>query len=213
VLNCFDQFLELYREGLVNHFFWHWADTSEPYRDFETYASLYGREMEQVMEAYVEQIARGELLPIAHINELVLYLITGKERGHTACAVELARNFDIMAGKIYACADLPPDVGEIKDIRNPGLTRDALNPLIHYKAWLGCGQCGVHSYCGGRCPVQAISGSRDRTLQICQLMRLHVGIVQKRIDEIKDAMTKNGISPQDIYDRSAFISRYTDVVP
>jgi uncharacterized protein len=213
VLNCFDQFLELYREGLVNHFFWHWADTSEPYRDFETYASLYGREMEQVMEAYVEQIARGELLPIAHINELVLYLITGKERGHTACAVELARNFDIMAGKIYACADLPPDVGEIKDIRNPGLTRDALNPLIHYKAWLGCGQCGVHSYCGGRCPVQAISGSRDRTLQICQLMRLHVGIVQKKIGEIKDAMTKNGISPQDIYDRSAFISRYTDVVP
>ena len=61
--------------------------------------------------------------------------------------------------------------------------------------------------------MQALSGSPERTLQICQLMRLHVGIVNERIDDISTALGENGISLQDLYDRSAYLARYTDVVP
>ena len=213
LLNCFNQFLELYREGLVNHFFWHWADTTEPYKDFPAYVDRYGQELEEVMETYVAKVLEGEVLPIAHLNELVLYLVAGKERGHTACAVELAQNYDVMGGKIYACADLPPSLGGFIEADDSDFAESDLSRLVEYKNWLGCPECGVRPYCGGRCPVQALCGSRERTLQICQLMRLHVGIVQERIVDILTGLRRNGISLQDVYDRSAYIARYTDVVP
>lgn len=213
LLKCFDKFLELYREGLVNHFFWHWADTKEAYKDFASYVKKYGAELEQVMERYVEKALEGEILPIAHLNELILYLTTGREQGHTACGVELARNYDIMGGAIHACADLPPSVGGFVgsdgfDFKEPDLSR-----LVEYENWLSSHECGVYPYCGGRCPVQALSGSPERTLQICQLMRLHVGIVRERIDDISTALGQNGISLQDLYDHSAYLAHYTDVVP
>jgi len=44
-------------------------------------------------------------------------------------------------------------------------------------------------------------------------MRLHVGIVQERLGDIIDGIRKNRISIQDIYNRSAFLAKYTDVVP
>jgi len=44
-------------------------------------------------------------------------------------------------------------------------------------------------------------------------MRLHVGIVQERIVEIFKGIKENGITLQEIYDRSAFLAKYTDVVP
>ena len=44
-------------------------------------------------------------------------------------------------------------------------------------------------------------------------MRLHVGIVQDRISDIFEGIKKNGITLQQIYDRSAFLAKYTDVVP
>jgi radical SAM protein with 4Fe4S-binding SPASM domain len=169
--------------------------------------------LEEVTERYVEKALQGEILPIAHLNELILYLITGKERGHTACGVELARNYDIMGGEIHACADLPPSVGGFigsdgSDFNEPDFSR-----LVEYKDWLRCHECGVYPYCGGRCPVQALSGSPERTLQICQLMRLHVGIVRERIDDISTALDQSGMSLQDLYDSSAYLTRYTDVVP
>lgn len=64
-----------------------------------------------------------------------------------------------------------------------------------------------------RCPVQALSGSPERTVQICALMRLHVGIVRERIAGIAKLLERNHITAQDIYDRSARFARYTDVVP
>ena len=213
LLNCFNQFVELYEEGLANHFFWHWADTKEPYKDFPTYVERYGQELEEVMETYVAKVMHGEVLPIAHLNELVLYLAAGRERGHTACAVELARNYDIMGGKVYACSDLPPSLAGCIAEGDYDYTEPDLSHLVKYKDWLRCSECGVHPYCGGRCPVQALCGSPERTLQICQLMRLHVGIVQERIVDILTGLTRNGISLQDVYDRSAHIARYTDVVP
>lgn len=213
--NCFEEFLRLYEEGLVNHFFWHWAEKREPFGDFQSFLTHYGQELERIMDIYVQKIQGGQLLPIAHLNELILYLFTGKERGHTACGVELAKNYDIVSGQVYCCADLPSclSIGELDREGKLDLREYDLNSLVSYKSWLGCFRCGVHAYCGGRCPVQVVSGSEERTYQYCQLMRLHVGLVQKRIPDILRSMKNNGITPQDIYERSAFLAKYTDVVP
>jgi uncharacterized protein len=215
LFNCFGEFMKLYEKGLVNHFFWHWAEDREPFRDFPSFGASYGQELEQLMDIYVQRISEGELLPIAHLNELILFLLTGEERGHTACGVELAKNYDIVSSKVYSCADLPSchSIGELDKGGKLNLEESDLNTLIEYKNWLGCKQCGIHFYCGGRCPVQVIAGSKERTYQYCQLMRLHVGIVQDRVQEIVKSMEKNRITLQDIYDRSAFVARYTDVVP
>jgi radical SAM protein with 4Fe4S-binding SPASM domain len=215
LINCFEEFLRIYREGLVSHFFWHWAESRESFSDFQSYILKYGQELEKIMDVYVQKILEGKLLPVIHINELILFLITAKERGHTACGVELAKNYDIVSGKLYPCADLPSSlsIGEMGKNGRLKLREYELNSLVEYKKWLGCYRCGIHPYCGGRCPVQVIAGSRERTYQICQLMRLHVGIVQKRIFEILKGLKKNRISLQDIYDQSAFMAKYTDVVP
>jgi radical SAM protein with 4Fe4S-binding SPASM domain len=213
LLNCFNQFVELYEAGVVNHFLWHWADTREPYKDFPAYVERYGRKLEEMMETYVAKAMHGAVLPIDHLNELVLYLVTGKERGHTACAAELARNYDVMGGEVYPCSDLPPSLAECIPEDDSDSIEPNLSRLVKYKDWLRCSECGVHPYCGGCCPVQALCGSPERTLQICQLMTLHVGIVQERIADILTGLPRNGISLQEVYDQSAYIARYTDVVP
>jgi radical SAM protein with 4Fe4S-binding SPASM domain len=215
LLNCFEEFRSLYQEGQVNHFFWHWAETQEPYEDFQSYTEKYDQELQKIMDVYEEMLSGGELLPVCHVNELILYLITGKERGHTACGVELAKNYDVVSSKVFPCADLPSShqIGELDAEGKLNLKEEDLSSLVEYKDWLGCYECGVHPYCGGRCPVQAVAGSRERTFQYCQLMRLHVGIIQDRINDIATALKKNSISLQDIYERSAFLARYTDVVP
>jgi radical SAM protein with 4Fe4S-binding SPASM domain len=215
LFNCFEEFMRLYQRGLVNHFFWHWAEDREPFRDFPNFVKMYGQDFEKIMDFYVNRISKGEILPVVHVNELVLFLLTGKERGHTACAVELAKNYDIVSGKVYPCADLPSShsIGELDKNGRLTIEKFNLNSLVEYKEQLGCFQCGVHFYCGGRCPVQVLAGSKERTLQYCQLMRLHVGIVQERISDIFEGLQKNGITLQQIYDRSAFLAKYTDVVP
>lgn len=215
LFNCFEEFLRLYKEGLVNHFFWHWAEAREPFEDFESFAMKYGQELKDVMDIYVQKIIDGELLPIAHVNELILFIVTARERGHTACGVELAKNYDIVSGEVYPCADLPSchSIGGLDKDGILNLQESDLDSLVGYKKWLGCYQCGVHPYCGGRCPVQVLAGSRERTYQYCQLMRLHVGIIQERISDILDGLKRNRITLQTLYDRSAFLAKYTDVVP
>lgn len=215
LLVCFEEFMRLYEDGLVNHFFWHWAENREPFKNLSAYAFQYAEEFDRILRVYISKLKAGELLPIAHVNELVLFLLTGKERGHTACGVELAKNFDIVSGKVFPCADLPPDMS-IECLGFDGKIEQGeldLAKFVHYKEQLGCFQCGVHPYCGGRCPVQAIAGSPERTWQICQLMRLHVGLVRERMDEIIEGLQSHNISLQNIYDRSAFLAKYTDVVP
>jgi len=215
LFNCFEEFMRLYQEGLVNHFFWHWAEDRRSFQDFPNFVKKYGQEFEEIMDFYVTKISRGEILPVVHVNELILFLLTGKERGHTACAVELAKNYDIVSGKVYSCADLPSShsIGELDKNGRLNMDEHDLNSLVEYKDQLGCFQCGVHFYCGGRCPVQVLAGSKERTLQYCQLMRLHVGIVQDRISDIFEGLKKNRITLQQIYDCSAFLAKYTDVVP
>jgi len=209
---CFEQFLKLYQDGLVDHFFWHWAETKDAFNDFPGYIDRYGAELEKVLDEYIKSLSAGRLLPIAHLNELILYLATGRERGHSACAVELAKNYDILDGRVFPCADLPEPLG-LGHKGEAALGERDLQDLVQYKDWLGCNQCGVHPYCGGRCPVQALAGSPERTVQYCQLMRLHVGIVQDRMPAIIEGFARAGISLQNIYDGSAFLAKYTDVVP
>jgi uncharacterized protein len=215
LLNCFEEFRRLYEEGLVNHFFWHWAEKREPFEDFPSYVVNYGQDLEKIMDTYVQNISRGIILPIAHVNELILFLLTAEERGHTACGVELAKNYDIVSGKVYPCADLPSclSIGGLDEGRRLKLREYDLDSLVDYKSRLGCYQCGVHFYCGGRCPVQVVAGSEERTYQYCQLMRLHVGLVQDRISDILSGLERNGITLQALYDQSAFLAKYTDVVP
>jgi radical SAM protein with 4Fe4S-binding SPASM domain len=175
----------------------------------------YRSDLVKVMDTYVSEMKNGRVLPISHISELVLYLISGRKRGHSACGVELAENYDIINGRVCACADLPPNLGNVSADRNGRFRagRKELATLVGYKDWLGCYKCGVHFYCGGRCPVQALTGSRKRTFQYCRLMKLHVETVKERIPEIKKVLKRHGITLQNIYDQSAFITRYTDVTP
>jgi len=215
LLVCFEEFMRLYEKNLVNHFFWHWAEDKEPYQDLSAYAHTYAKDLEHIMKVYTSRLFCGELLPVAHINELILYFLTGKERGHTACGVELEKNYDIVSGKVYPCADLPPEMSiNCTDLsRSTEIGEHSLDRFIEYKDQLGCFRCGVHAYCGGRCPVQAIAGSPERTRQICQLMRLHVGIIQEYLDEIVRSVKDHNITPQYIHGHSAFLAKYTDVVP
>jgi len=215
LIDCFHEFSDLHDQGLVDQFFWHWVESSTPFKDLAGYAATYETDLRQIMDIYAEKLKKGMVLPITHINELVLYLLSGKSRKSTACGVELARNYDIVDGRIHSCADLPVQysIGTIADDGTPHITPQDLSWLTNYKNDLGCKKCGVHGYCGGRCPVQAVTGSMERLLQYCQLMRLHVFTVNSYMDEIVSALETHAISPQQIYEESAFYVQFTDGTP
>ena len=213
--DCFEEFLFLKNKGFADQFFWHWVEAAEPFQDFETYLRRYEKDLSAIMGVYLQWISRGRILPIAHVNELIVYLLAGKKRNASACGVEQAMNFDLIDGKIHSCADLPAElaIGRIEADGTPVVNTDNLAFLVDYKKDLGCYSCGVHSYCGGRCPVQAFTSGYLRMLQYCQLMRLHVGIVKTYCDDIVACLKKSGMNLQDIYDQSAFWAQFTDVTP
>ena len=215
LLDCFKEFTYLHDRGFVDQFFWHWVESGTPFSALSQYATGYEKDLRHIMDIYVAKLDAGILLPITHINELVLFLLTGKIRQSTACGVELAQNYDIVAGKIHSCADLPEQysIGTIAADGTPNITKQDLSWLTNYKNDLGCKKCGVHSYCGGRCPVQAVTGSIERLRQYCQLMRLHVSIVSDFMDDIISALESHAITPQYIYDHSAFYVKFTDGTP
>lgn len=213
LLDCFRQFISMHRHGLADHFFWHWADTAEPFNNLKTYAQKYEEELEEIMTQYASWISDGEIMPITHISELVLYYLEGKRRGHTACGVELACNYDVLGGQVHACADLPASFGAFATGGSVEISPAKLSSLVRYKDKLGCDRCSAHWYCGGRCPVQAVAGSAERTAQICKLMHLHINTVKRHLPYIRKMMEKHHISHQVFYDKSACMARYTDVVP
>ena len=215
LLDCFNEFTYLHDRGLADQFFWHWVESGAPFVALSQYATGYEKDLRQIMDIYIAKLNTGILLPITHINELVLYLLAGKRRKSTACGVELACNYDIVDGKIHSCADLPPQysIGTISPDGTPIIKVHDLDWLTDYKNDLGCKKCGVHSYCGGRCPVQAVTGSIERLNQYCQLMRLHVSIVSDYMDEIASALEFHAITAQYIYDHSAFYVQFTDGTP
>jgi len=213
--DCFDEFVSLHDSGIANHFFWHWVETGEPMRDMAGYARAYELDLRGIMEAHIGRLSHGELLSIVHINELILYYLTAKNRGSSACGVELARNYDVMGGEVRPCADLPPEytLGRIENDGSLAISEQELRMLVDYKHELGCYECGVHSYCGGRCPVQALTSTVDRLVQYCQMMRLHVAVIGDYIGEIEKGLTQHSITMQDLWGRSAYYAQLTDVTP
>lgn len=103
---------------------------------------------------------------------------------------------------------MPKDyiIGSIDEQGKPEIEDADLSGLIEYKKPLGCYSCGIGSYCGGRCHVQAVTSSEVRLLEYCQLMRLHVGIVNDYALLIKDTLNSRNYSLQDISDRCVFIN-------
>jgi uncharacterized protein len=215
LLNRFEEFLELKNEGFVEHFFWHWIETREVLRSLNEYALRYEEELRHVMDVYCEALASGEPLSLVHINELLLYLLAGRARKTTGCGVEVEGNYDIMGGRIYTCADMPmaEAIGLIGEDGTPHLDKGDLSQFISYKDDLGCYECGVHAYCGGRCPVQGLLSGAERLIQYCQLMRLHVACVIDYLPRITGTMALRNIPLQRIYDESAFFAQFTDVTP
>ncbi len=215
LFDCFEEFIFLHENGLADKFYWHWVETAEPFSDLMEYAQRYEGDLNIIMEEYVSRLFSGDILPIVHINELIIFMLAGKKRNSSACGVELAGNYDIIDGRIHSCADLPIEmaIGSIDDEGNPHLFNTDLSSLVAYKKDLSCYTCGVHDYCGGRCPVQAQISDTERMTQYCQLMRLHVGIVKQYTDEIRILLMKHNISLQDIYNKSAHFAQFTDVTP
>lgn len=213
--DCFAEFLDLHEQNLVDLFFWHWVETAHPYERFADYCGRYEADLEMVMVHYLARLREGHILPVIHINELIIFALTGFRRNSSGCGVELADNFDLIDGKIHSCADLPPEmaIGHIDPQGRPHIQPVDLMGLIEYKKPLGCYQCGVHDYCGGRCPVQAHISGMDRLRQYCQLMRLHVAIVLSHLDEIRASMAAHGLTVQNLYDEAAFYAQFTDVTP
>lgn len=213
--DCFAEFMELYGRGRASQFFWHWVEIEEPFVDIASYASQYETDLKAIMESYVAFLQKGVVLPLVHVNELVLFALSGRARGSSACGVELAENYDLIDGKIHSCADLPPALAIGSIDREGGLSffPHDLSGLVSYKDSLGCRSCGVHAYCGGRCPVQAQAGSAERLLQYCQLMRLHVGTVLSYLEKVVAALEQQGIAAQRLYDESAVFAQFTDVTP
>jgi len=213
--DCFAEFLDLHEQGLIDLFFWHWVETAEPYERFADYCARYEADLETVMAHYLARLREGRILPVIHLNELIIFALTGQRRNSSGCGVELADNFDLIDGKIHSCADLPPEmaIGHIDAQGHPHIRPVDLMGLVEYKKPLGCYQCGVHDYCGGRCPVQAHISSGERLGQYCQLMRLHVAVVLSHLDEIRAAMAAHGLTPQHLYDQAAFYAQFTDVTP
>ncbi|MDQ7821481.1 MAG: radical SAM protein [Candidatus Eremiobacteraeota bacterium] len=215
LLDCFEEFLSLQKRGLADHLFWHWVETDERFENFPGYAARYEDHLRKIMDSFLEFLRKGVILPIAHVNELILFLLEGKVRGSSACGVEVAKNYDLMGGKIHACADLPPElaIGDIGDDGELHIREHRLADLVRYQQVLECPTCGVVAYCGGRCPVQALTSTPERLVQYCELMRLHVAVIQDFMPRITALMEEQALAPQDLYDQSAMIAQFTDVAP
>jgi radical SAM protein with 4Fe4S-binding SPASM domain len=216
--DCFDSFMYFRKRREAEHFFWHCDEGDGMIPDLAGYLKRYRRDLGRIMGIYVEHMSRGDLLSLIHVNDLLLYLFTRKQRGTTACAVEKMENFDIIGdGKVHACADLPEimSIGRISEsgeiIFEPD-AKERLGKIVSYKDELGCGRCGVEPYCGGRCPVQANTGGIGRARQYCFMMREYVKTVKDCAGQIADLMVAEGITPGDLY-RSAHITKFADVTP
>lgn len=215
LLDCFKEFMYLYKNKMINHFFWHFIEIDEPFKNLDNYIIKYEKGLKIIMDEYVKYLKKGIILPIIHINELLIYLLTNKNRKSSSCGVELSRNYDIVGGRIQACADLPADynLGYINDDGSLSIEDKNLKHLVNYKKDLNCYDCGINYYCGGRCPVQALTSKPERTLQYCQLIRLHIAVVKEYLDRINKEINKNNIKIQDLYTQSAYYTQFTDVTP
>ena len=213
--DCFEEFLFLESQNLIGHWFWHWVEAEEPFENFAEYCRNYEKDLRYILNVYIDRLKAGCPFSIIHLDELILFLLTNTKRQTTGCGVEENRNFDLVGGRILACADLGMEweLGRVDKSGHAYLENLDFQPIIDYKKHLGCFECGVHTYCGGRCPVQAVSSTPQRLIEYCQLMRLHVGVVLQYMRTISTELNRQHISVQQLYDRSAMFAQFTDVTP
>jgi len=218
LLDCFESYMHFRLRGEAEHFFWHWDEAEGTIPNLGEHLARYFADLEVIMNRYMEHLQKGDMISIIHVNELILYFLTQKRRGSTACGVERMTNFDIVGdGKIHACADLPQtmNIGSVSESGHVMFDADAkerLSQIITYKDGLGCSACGVEPYCGGRCPVQTHTGGIERARQYCYMMRGHVGTVKKYVGDITALMIGQGVGLADLYE-SAHYCKFTDVTP
>jgi len=217
-LDCIFAFLENYEKGLIDYFFWHFLESSEDFKNFKAFYKSYEDGLKFLLGKYLENLKNGKVLPFLPLNELIFIKLTDQKREGTACQVELLKNFDVVGDKVVPCIDMPEDFYFAKNNGNGGLSfkerseiEGFLKNLIKYKEELGCFSCEAHFYCGGRCPVQAIS-SFERTKGYCELTRLFVRQTEFFFEEIKTLLLKR-ISLEEFYWRFVFPVYFTDVVP
>ncbi|QJA06539.1 radical SAM protein [Thermosulfurimonas marina] len=214
--DCLAEFLRLEKEGLADYFFWHLIELDEPIRDFPQFFQIYQQDLVGLFEHYLERLARGQILPVLPLNELLFFLLKGLRRGHTGCGVERAENFDLQGGKVLPCADLGEDFvlaqvdekGRICWQSSPG----ALSLLVNYREELGCPECSADFYCGGRCPV-LFKNSPERARQYCLLTRALVSLAREGLPEVHRILSRRGLSPEDLYFPYGYLALFTDVVP
>jgi len=216
--DCFESFMHFRKRGEAEHFFWHSDEGDGMIHDLSGYLENYRRDLEKILEVYVQRLRQGDFLSLIHVSDLLLYLFTRKRRGTTACGVERMENFDIIGdGKVHACADLPEvmSIGRISESGEIVFEADAMErvaKIVSYKTDLGCSACGVEPYCGGRCPVQANTGGIGRARQYCFMMREYVRTVKQHAAPIAKLMVEKGMTLQDLY-RSAHLTKFADVTP
>ncbi len=63
LLKCFSQFKALYEEGLVDHFFYHWAEAKEPFTHFHDYLGKYEKDLEYLLDVYEELLEKKNSCP------------------------------------------------------------------------------------------------------------------------------------------------------
>lgn len=216
--DCFEAFLQLYEEGLVDYFYWHFLDTQESFRNFGKFYENYKRDLEYLLQIYIQNLKKEKILPILPLNELIYFNIYQKRRTTTACKVELMKNFDIVSGKVVPCIDIPFNFyfakinkkGVLK-FKNSHLIQKFFDTLLEYRHFLKCFDCEAYYYCGGRCPVQAMI-NLERAKNYCELTKLFVKEV-KNLFESNRILISKLISIENFYERFVFPVYFTDVIP
>jgi len=64
--DCFDEFMSLRNDGIVDHFFWHWVEKSEPMDGLEVFACAYEDALRRIMSTYLTRLQAGELLSMGY---------------------------------------------------------------------------------------------------------------------------------------------------
>lgn len=216
--DCLEEFLRLKEAGLVDCFFWHLIETDHPIEDFEAFLKAYTEDLYFLFETYISWLKEGRGLPVLPLNELFFMLLSGIRRGHTGCGVELLSNFDLQAGKVLPCADLGEDfvLGRISpsgEVHFEGhQVSRKLETLVGYRDELGCPGCPADFYCGGRCPV-LIKNSPERARQYCVLTRTLVALAREYLPPLKNLLSPQRLSPEDLYFPYGYLALFTDVVP
>ncbi len=209
--DCLEEFLKLYNSGICDYFFWHLIESEKPIENFQHFRDNYIKDLEQLIDLFLQYLNKGFILPILPLCELYYFLLKNIRRGQTGCGVERLRNLDIVSGKILPCVDLGDEIcfENLSELEQGKLL---LSQIVQYKELQGCSNCSAEFYCGGRCPV-LIKVSPQRSRQYCILTKKMVELVKQSVKKVESLLKKHGLNPEDLYFPYGYLALLTDVVP